>query len=80
MDVQVIKFIKAIVANSDDNFIKILISNNSFKKIIVLFEENREKNNLIFSAILDLFDLINKITLKKIIIHIVRNKFILFSK
>ena len=75
-----IKFIKAIVANSDDNFIKILISNNSFKKIIVLFEENREKNNLIFSAILDLFDLINKITLKKIIIHIVRNKFILFSK
>lgn len=73
-----IKFIKAIVANSDDNFVKILISNNSFKKIIVLFEENREKNNLIFSAILDLFDLINKITLKKLIMHIVINKFLFF--
>lgn len=57
--------------NGDDNLIKIIISNNCFKKIIELFEVNRKKRNLVFSAILDLFDVINKNTIKKIILHLV---------
>ena len=57
--------------NGDDNLIKIIISNNCFERIIDLFEKNRNKKNLVFSAILDLFDTINKNTIKKIILHLV---------
>lgn len=57
--------------NGDDNLVKIVISNNCFKKIIELFEANRSKRNLVFSACLDLFDTINKNTIKKIILHLV---------
>jgi len=73
LDLQVVKFIKSILLNGDDNLIKIVISNNCFKKIIELFEANRIKRNLVFSAILDLFELINKNTIKKIILHLVIN-------
>jgi hypothetical protein len=59
--------------NGDDNLIKIIISNNCFERIIDLFEKNRNKRNLVFSAILDLFDTINKNTIKKIILHLVFN-------
>lgn len=72
---QVVKFIKSIVLNGDDNLIKVLIANNSFKRIIDLFEVNRIKRNLIFSAILELFDLINKHVIKKIILHLVNRNF-----
>lgn len=59
------------ITNTDDNLIKIIISNNCFKKIILLFEENCERKNLVFSSILDLFDTINKLTMKKLILHLV---------
>ena len=49
---------KSIINNNDENLIKILISNNCFKKIIDIFEKNKEKRNLVFSATLDLFDFI----------------------
>jgi len=65
--------------NGDDNLIKIIISNNCFERIIDLFEKNRNKKNLVFSAILDLFDTINKNTIKKIILHLVF-KFYFFQK
>jgi len=74
LDLQVVKFVKSIVNNNDENLIKILISNNCFKKIIEIFENNREKRNLVFSATLDLFDYINKNTIKKIILHLVTTK------
>lgn len=72
LDLQVVKFVKSIIANNDENLLKILISNNCFKKIIEIFEANRQKRNLLFSAILDLFDHINKFTIKKIILHLVK--------
>jgi hypothetical protein len=71
LDLQVVKFVKSIITNNDENLIKILISNNSFKKIIDLFEINQEQRNLVFSATLELFDIINKMTMKKIILHLV---------
>lgn len=71
LDLQVVKFVKSIINNKDENLIKIIISNNCFKKIIDIFEANREKRNLVFSATLDLFDFINRNTIKKIIIHLV---------
>lgn len=71
LDLQIVKFIKSIIMNGDENLIKIIISNNCFKKIFELFEKNKNKKNLIFSSILDLFDIINKQTIKKIILHLV---------
>ena len=71
LDLQVVKFVKSIINNNDENLLKILISNNCFKKIIQIFEANRDKRNLVFSATLDLFDYINKNTIKKIILHLV---------
>jgi protein phosphatase-4 regulatory subunit 3 len=71
LDLHIIKFVKSIINNNDENLIKILISNNCFKKIIDIFEKNREKRNLVFSATLDLFDYISKNTIKKIILHLV---------
>ena len=38
LDLQAVKFIKSVITNTDDNLIKIIISNNCFKKIILLFE------------------------------------------
>lgn len=72
LDLQIIKFMKSLIINNDDNLLKIVISNNCFKKIFDLLEENRVKRNLIFSAILDLFDTINKMVLKKVILHLVK--------
>ena len=70
LDLQVVKFVKSIINNNDENLIKILISNNCFKKIIEIFEGNRKKRNLVFSATMDLFDYINKNMIKKIILHL----------
>jgi hypothetical protein len=67
--------VKSIINNNDENLIKILISNNCFKKIIDIFEKNKEKRNLVFSATLDLFDFISKNTIKKIILHLVLFKY-----
>ncbi len=71
LQLQVIKFLKAVLMNNEENLFKIVINNNLFTKIFQIFESNSKKDNLIISAILDLIDYIKKQNIKKITAHLV---------
>lgn len=71
LQLQSIKFLKSVIINNDDNLNKVIIYNGIFSKVIKMFEENRDKGNLIVSVILDLFDYIKmNLSAKKIISHL----------
>jgi len=76
LQLQVIKFIKSVLLNGDENLNKIIINNDVMKAVLTLFDENRKKENLILSAILDLLDFVKKQNLKKIISYLVIFKLI----
>lgn len=71
LQLHVVKFMKSVVMNNDENLNKLIISNDSFEPIIKLYNENSNKTNLITSAILDLFDYIKKMNCKKLISYLV---------
>lgn len=78
LNLTVVKFMKSVVCNNVKNIIKkdeflnkLIISNDFFEPIITLFKENSTKNNLILSAILDLFDFIRRENIKKLISFLV---------
>ena len=58
LHLQVVKYIKSIILNNDYNFTKVIMNTDCFGKIVYLFNANKKKNNLIFSAILDLFQML----------------------
>jgi protein phosphatase-4 regulatory subunit 3 len=80
LHLQVIKFIKSIFINDDENLNKLIINNNSLAPIIGLFTLNETKDNLILSAILDLFEFIRKQNIKKIISYLFEKHFDFFYK
>lgn len=62
---------KSIIINSDENIVKIIINNNFFEPIINVFMDNQNKNNLIVSAILELFECVKKSTnMKKLLSYL----------
>lgn len=70
LKLQAIKFIKCVFINDDENLNKIVINNDCLSPIMDLFGQNRKKDNLILSTILDLFDYIRKQNIKKIISYL----------
>lgn len=69
LHLQVVKYIKSIILNNDYNFTKVIMSTDCFGKIIYLFNVNKKKNNLIFSAILDLFQMLKNCSHSKKLIN-----------
>ncbi len=70
LKLQVIKFIKSVLINDDENLNKLICNNDCLLPIIELFNKNSKKDNLLVSAILDLFEFINKNHIKKIILYL----------
>ncbi len=56
LDLYSIKFIKCILINCDLFYVKNFLNEKVFSKIQLLFEQNKLKENLIFSSVCDLFD------------------------
>ena len=71
LNLTVVKFMKSVVCNNDEFLNKLIISNDYFEPIMNLFKENSNKNNLILSSILDLFDFIRRENIKKLITFLV---------
>jgi hypothetical protein len=69
LDLYSIKFIKCILMYCDIYFIQNFLNKNVFSKIQKLFEENKKKENLIFSCVCDLFDYSVKIKSEQILVH-----------
>jgi protein phosphatase-4 regulatory subunit 3 len=74
LQLQVIKFLKSVLLNNDENLLKIIINNDMFGKIFQVFESNVKKDNLIVSAIMDIMEYVKKQNIKKMVNYLVRNK------
>ena len=61
--------------NGEENLNKLIINNDVMWHILKIFETNRGKDNLLMSAILDLFEYIKKQNMKKIISYLVSKKY-----
>lgn len=57
-NVEIIKFFKAIIASKDSNLIRWIFSRDLFEQIVNIFLENKNKGNLLHSAILNLFEML----------------------
>ena len=64
--------------NGDENLNKLVVNNDVMSHVLKMFESNRAKDNLLMSAILDLFEYIKKQNMKKIISYLV--KWLIFTK
>ena len=79
LHLQVVKYIKSIILNNDYNFTKVIMNTDCFGKIVYLFNANKKKNNLIFSAILDLFQMLKNCShSKKLLNYLFENYSIFF--
>lgn len=58
INIEIVKFFKAIIASKDRQSILCIIKNNVFDAIMKIFLENPNKENLLNSCILSMFDLI----------------------
>ena len=74
LQLQVIKFLKSVLLNNDENLLKIIINNDMFGKIFQVFENNVKKENLIVSAIMDIMEYVKKQNIKKMMNYLVRSK------
>jgi hypothetical protein len=70
LNLQFIKFIKSVFLNNDENLNKLVINNDVFEQILKIFKENKKKDNLLLSSVLDLFEHIKKQNMKKIIAYL----------
>jgi protein phosphatase-4 regulatory subunit 3 len=57
----------------DDTFTGHIIQNRLFESIFKVFESQKTRNNLINSALLELFEFLRHENLKKLISHVVDN-------
>lgn len=74
LNLQVVKYIKCIIINNDYNSTKVIMNTDCFGKIISLFNINKKKDNLIFSAILELFFLLKNCShSRKLINYLIEN-------
>ena len=71
LEIQVIKFIRSVIVNNDENLSKLIINNDIFSHVIEIFQRQKSKDNAITAVILELFDYIKKQNLKKIISYLV---------
>ena len=67
LQLQVIKFLKSVLLNNDENLLKIIINNDMFAKIFQVFENNTKNDNMVISSIMDMFEYLKKQNIKKII-------------
>ena len=73
-NLQVVKYINCIIINNDYNSTKVIMNTDCFGKIISLFNINKKKDNLIFSAILELFFLLKNCShSRKLINYLIEN-------
>ena len=76
INIEIIKFFKAIVASKDRQSILCIIKNNIFDAIMRIFLENPNKRNLLHSCILSLFDLIanqmHQETMNQLLLYLVK--------
>lgn len=76
INIEIIKFFKAIVASKDRQSILCIIKNNIFEAIMRIFLENPNKRNLLHSCILSLFDLItnqmHQETMNQLLLYLVK--------
>ncbi len=70
LHLHVVKFIKSVILNNDENLLKLIINDDVFASIIKIFNENKKKDNLLLSSILDLFEHIKKQNVKKVISYL----------
>lgn len=74
LNLQVVKYIKSIIINNDYNSTKVIMNTDCFGKIISLFNMNKKKDNLIFSAILELFNMLKNCShSRKLICFLIEN-------
>jgi protein phosphatase-4 regulatory subunit 3 len=72
LQLQVIKFLKSVLLNNDENLLKIIVNNDMFAKIFQVFENNIKKDNMIVSGIMDIVEYLKKQNIKKIINYLVK--------
>ena len=67
LNIYVIKFIKSLLLSANDFLINNIINQDLMEKLCKLFEENKKKENLLFSILLDFFNpkLKNKIIIQQ---------------
>ena len=66
LNVNIVKFFKAVIRAKDDAFVMYLIKKNLLGSIVDIFIANENKGNMLHSCILELFDYLTKETNKKI--------------
>ena len=69
IDLALIRFVKNLVLSKDDYIIKHIANNNLMDDIFDIYLKNTRKDNLLSSACLDLFTIIQKERIKKLVIH-----------
>jgi hypothetical protein len=77
---QIIKFMKTLIIYGDDNIIKLITSNDYLNDIIKIYSSISGRDNLIISAILELFDIIKKNNMKKLIAYLFEKHYDFFYK
>ena len=73
VSLSILRLIKAIIISKDEFLIKHIINNNLLSDIFELYLKNANKTNLVNSACLELFEIIRKENIKKLINHLVEN-------
>ena len=68
-----IRFFRSVVKLKDDAFMGHIIQNRLFEPLFKVFEAQKSRNNLINSALLELFEFLRQENLKKLISHVVDN-------
>jgi len=76
INIEIIKFFKAIIASKDRQSILCIIKNNIFDAVMKIFLENPNKRNLLHSCILSMFELIvNQMhheTLNQLLLYLIK--------
>jgi len=68
-----IRFFRTVIGLKDDAYNGHIIQNKLFEPLFKVFESQKTKNNLVNSALLELFEFVRKENMKKLISHIVEN-------
>lgn len=74
-NVEIVKFFKAVINSKDTISVSYIIKKDLFDKIMQIMDQNTNKNNLLHSCILSLFDILPH-TLKNETFHLLLAKFI----
>ena len=73
VSLSILRLTKAIIMSKDEFLIKHIINNNLMNDIFELYLQNATKTNLLNSACLELFEIIRRENIKKLINHVVES-------